>query len=130
MNFYDNVHEMVKKLKETEEYTNYVSMKEKIKQDTNIYAKIKEFKEKQRQQQLRYIEGTKPTEAEQQYMQNLYSIIIQNAVVVKERKRFFDEKCTYTRPGNGLMLEITADIYGAMVIEIFFRRAYTDTDPI
>ncbi len=88
MNFYDNVHEMVKKLKETEEYTNYVSMKEKIKQDTNIYAKIKEFKEKQRQQQLRYIEGTKPTEAEQQYMQNLYSIIIQNA----DGAKFFESE--------------------------------------
>lgn len=83
MNFYDNVHEMVKKLKETEEYTNYVSMKEKIKQDANVYAKIKEFKDKQREQQLRYIEGTKPTEAEQQHMQNLYSIIIQNADAAK-----------------------------------------------
>jgi cell fate (sporulation/competence/biofilm development) regulator YlbF (YheA/YmcA/DUF963 family) len=49
---------------------------------------IKEFKEKQRQQQLRYIEGTKPTEAEQQYMQNLYSIIIQNA----DGAKFFESE--------------------------------------
>lgn len=83
MNFYDDVHEMVKKLKQTEEYTNYISMKAKIKENAGVYSKIKEFKDKQREQQLKYIEGVKPTDAEQQYMQNLYSIIIQNADAAK-----------------------------------------------
>ena len=88
MNFYNNVHEMVKKLKETEEYINYISMKEKVKSDENVYLKIKEFKEKQREQQLRYIEGIKPTEEQQQYMQNLYSIIIQNS----DGAKFFESE--------------------------------------
>lgn len=83
MNFYDEVHEMVKNLKHTEEYTNYISMKAKIKENVDVYSKIKEFKDKQREQQLKYIEGVKPTEAEQQYMQNLYSIIIQNVDAAK-----------------------------------------------
>lgn len=86
MNFYDKVHELVKELKNTEEYITYIQMKEQIKQNPEAFKKVKEFIDKQREQQMQYISGKEMTEGDKQYMQNLYSIIIQDQAAAK----FFD----------------------------------------
>lgn len=88
MNFYDKVHELVRELKNTEEYTEYIQAKEQIQKNPEVFAKVKEFKDKQREQQIQYISGKEMTEADKQYMQNLYSIIIQNA----ESAKFFEKE--------------------------------------
>lgn len=88
MNFYDKVYELVRELKNTEEYTEYMQMKEQIQKSPEIFAKVKEFKDKQREQQIQYISGKEMTEEDKQYMQNLYSIIIQNP----ESAKFFEKE--------------------------------------
>lgn len=88
MNFYDKVHELVRELKNTEEYIEYMHMKEQVQKNPEIFAKVKEFKDKQREQQIQYISGKEITEEDKQYMQNLYSIIIHNS----EAAKFFEEE--------------------------------------
>lgn len=78
MNFYDKVHEMVRVLKDTYEYKEYLTLKNNIKKDEKVYNMVKDFKEKQKQLQINHINGTKMTNDEKAVMENLYSIIIQN----------------------------------------------------
>lgn len=78
MNFYDKIHELVKSLKETEEYKEFVSLKNKIKDDETSYIMLKDFKEKQQKHQFEYINTGKLNEENQASLENLYSIIIQN----------------------------------------------------
>lgn len=88
MNFYDKVHEMVRALKETKEYKEYIELKNNIKKDEKIYSMVKDFKEKQRELQIKHINGTQMTDEEKLAMENLYSIIIQNETA---RKMLEDE---------------------------------------
>ena len=78
MNFYDKVHELVRCLKYTDEYKEYVKIKSDIKNDDSAYKMIKDFKEKQKEHQINYINTGKIDEVKQKELQNLYSIVIQN----------------------------------------------------
>lgn len=78
MNFYDKVHELVRALKQTNEYVEYMQIKNNLKSDSKTYNMIKDFKEKQKELQIKHISGTKMTDEEKSSMENLYSIIIQN----------------------------------------------------
>lgn len=76
--FYDKVHELVRALKDSEEYKNYLELKNELKNDSKSYEMIKDFKKKQEEHQLNYINGKEMSEEELKNMQNLYSLIIQN----------------------------------------------------
>ena len=78
MNFYDKIHELTRALKETEEYKKYIALKKELKTDEKKYNMVKDFKDKQRMHQIKYINGQEVTKEEQDEMQNLYSIIIQD----------------------------------------------------
>lgn len=78
MNFYDKVHEMVRAFKETNEFKEYMELKNKLKSEKEAYEKLKEFKEKQKSYQLEYIDGKAQDKESLDEMQNLYSIVIQN----------------------------------------------------
>ena len=78
MEFNNKLHEMVKALKDTNEYREFMSLKEEIKKDEKLYNMLKEFKNKQKEHQIKYINGTEMSDSDASYMQNLYSIIIQN----------------------------------------------------
>lgn len=78
MNFYDKVHELVKCLKQTEEYTEYLRLKESLKSDLKTYEMLKDFKTKQQQQQIVYMNTGKIDDNEKQALENIYSILIQN----------------------------------------------------
>lgn len=78
MNFHDKVHELVKCFKETNEYKDYISLKNEIKEDETSYNMLKDFKEKQREHQIKYINGEEVSKEEQSSMHNLYSILVQN----------------------------------------------------
>jgi cell fate (sporulation/competence/biofilm development) regulator YlbF (YheA/YmcA/DUF963 family) len=83
MNFYDNVHALVRDLKKTPEYSNYMALKEKVKADAKLSEGIKEFKEIQRMEQLKYINGNAMDEKVKQDLQQKYSLLIQNPLVVE-----------------------------------------------
>ena len=57
MNFYDKIHELTRCLKETNEYKEYISLKNSLKEDEKAYNLIKEFKNKQNELQLNYLNG-------------------------------------------------------------------------
>lgn len=81
MNFHDKVYELARCLKETNEYKEYIKLKTELKTDAKTYDMIKDFKDKQKEQQIKYINGQEVTKEEQDNMQNLYSILIQNEKV-------------------------------------------------
>jgi len=83
MNFYDKIHQLVKDLKDTPEYVNFMAVKEKVKADTELSDKIKAFRERQRAEQIKYINGSQMDEAIKNELQQQYSLIIQNPLAVE-----------------------------------------------
>lgn len=83
MNFYDKVHEMVRALKETEEYKKYLEIKKIVSQNQDKKSTLKEFKEKQREAQMVYMNTGKPNEDMQKTLENLYSLLIQDENIRK-----------------------------------------------
>lgn len=73
MNFHDKVYELIKALKETNEYKTFLTLKEEIKKDENNYEKLKNFKNKQQEHHMRYLEGKQIPENELQEMQDMYA---------------------------------------------------------
>lgn len=90
MNFYDKVYELVRNLKDTNEYKKYVELKEKVKQDSDLSKKIKLFREKQMVYQKEYLAGKDMDDAAKQEMQQLYSLIIQSPIAAE----FFQAEIT------------------------------------
>lgn len=78
MNFYDKVHEMVRAFKDTTEFREYVELKNKLKEEKDAYDRLKDFKERQKNYQMEYIDGKEQSKEKLDEMQNLYSIVIQN----------------------------------------------------
>lgn len=78
MNFYDKVHEMVRAFKDTPEFREYVELKDKLKEEKDAYDRLKDFKERQKNYQMEYIDGKEQSKEKLDEMQNLYSIVIQN----------------------------------------------------
>ena len=80
MNFYDKIHEMVKALKETNEYKTFLKLKKEIKNDTEKSKMLKNFKDKQNEMQMEYIKNNGVMDDNKnKEMQNLYSILIQDS---------------------------------------------------
>lgn len=80
MNFYDKVHEMIRAFKQTNEFKEYIELKEELKKDEQAYERLKDFKEKQKKYQMEYIDGKEQNEEALSQMQNLYSLVIQNEI--------------------------------------------------
>ena len=78
MNFYDNINNLVSAFKKTDEYTSYLELKEQIKKDEKAYNTLKQFKDKQSEVQMGYLNGQELSKEVQNEMQNLYSIVIQD----------------------------------------------------
>lgn len=78
MNFYDNVNNLVSSFKQTEEYNEYKMLKERLKSSKDTYDMFKDFKDKQNEVQIAYLNGQEVTKEKQEEMENLYSIVIQN----------------------------------------------------
>lgn len=83
MNFYDKAHELTRALKETNEYKEYIQLKKELKTNEEKYKMVKDFKDQQRNHQVKYINGQEVTKEELEHMQNLYSILIQDEKIRK-----------------------------------------------
>lgn len=83
MNFYDKIHALVRDLKDTPEYINYMAIKERVKADGELSNKIKSFREHQRTEQLKQINGVQIDETIKSELQQEYSLIIQNPLAVE-----------------------------------------------
>lgn len=78
MTFHDNINDLVKAFKQTPEYNEYMSLKKEIKKDSDAYNKLKDFKDKQNEVQIGYLNGQEVSKEKHEEMANLYSIVIQN----------------------------------------------------
>ena len=78
MSFHDSINDLVVSFKDTQEYKEYLQLKQKLKQDDNVYNMLKDFKDKQNQVQINYLNGQDISKEKQEEMENLYSIVIQN----------------------------------------------------
>lgn len=88
MNFYDKINELTRCLKDTKEYKEFISLKYEIKKDEQKYKRLKDFKEKQTENQIQYMNTGKVDENKQKELENLYSILIQDE---QTRKLFENE---------------------------------------
>ena len=79
MNFYDNINNLVSAFKQTNEYTEYKTLKEELKKTPETYNMLKDFKDKQAELQMAYINGQEPDKSKQEEMEKLYSIVAQNS---------------------------------------------------
>ncbi len=79
MNFYDNINNLITAFKQTNEYTEYKALKEELKKNPETYNMLKDFKDKQAELQMAYINGQEPDKSKQEEMENLYSIVAQNS---------------------------------------------------
>ena len=78
MNFYDNINNLVSSFKQTDEYIEYKRLKESLKSNTEIYNMLKDFKDKQNEVQIAFLNVQDVTKEKKEEMENLYSIVIQN----------------------------------------------------
>ena len=78
MNFYDNINNLVAAFKNTDEYKEYMRLKKEMKADEKTYNMLKDFKDKQNEVQISYLNGEEVSKEKQEEMQNLYSIVAQN----------------------------------------------------
>jgi len=83
MNFYDKIHALVRDLKDTPEYTNYMALKTKVKADNELSEKIKKFRARQREEQMKQISGTAMDKTVKNELQQEYSLIIQSPLAVE-----------------------------------------------
>ena len=88
MNFYDKVHEMIRCLKDTPEYKEYIKLKAEVKANKELSDKIVAFREAQRAEQMKYIKGEEMNEETKTKLSQMYSEIISNEVGV----RFFQSE--------------------------------------
>ena len=83
MNFYDQIHNMIRAFKEMEEYKQYLELKSKIKADDKYGKMVADFKEKQKSHQFDFINSGKLEENHQKELENMYSLLIQSEDVRK-----------------------------------------------
>lgn len=83
MNFYDKVYDMIRCLKETAEYKEFVEIKKQVKANTELCEKITAFRELQQSEQMKYIKGIAPDEATKAKLSEMYTEIVKNELGVK-----------------------------------------------
>ncbi len=78
MNYHDSIYALIKALKETNEYKNFLSLKEEIKKDDKVYEELKSFKQKQQEHHMKFLEGKEISTDELQTMQDKYAKLTKN----------------------------------------------------
>ena len=75
-NVYDLAHELVRSLKETDQYKNYQDMKAQVAGNEALTKMLNDFQEKNMQFQLGVMQTGAPDEELQKQVQSLYGIVM------------------------------------------------------
>ncbi len=75
-NVYDIAHELVRSLKETDQYKDLAEANAKIKGNEQISAMMEDFQKKSMELQTKQMTGQAPTEEEMAQFQQLYAIVM------------------------------------------------------
>ncbi|MBQ1907927.1 MAG: YlbF family regulator [Firmicutes bacterium] len=99
-NVYDIAHELVRSLKETDQFKNYKAAKAKLDANEQLSKMIADLQEKSMQMQARMMTGEKPSDEEMQQYQSLYGIVLQDPLAAE----YLQSEMAFS--------QIVADIYG------------------
>lgn len=99
-NVYDIAHELVRSLKETDQFKNYKAAKAKLDTNEQLAKMIADLQEKSMQMQARMMTGEKPSDEEMQQYQSLYGIVLQDPLAAE----YLQSEMAFS--------QIVADIYG------------------
>lgn len=78
MNYHDSIYELIKALKDTNEYKTFLNLKEEIRKDNEVYEELKKFKQKQQEHHMKFLEGKEISKDELQTMQDTYAKLTKN----------------------------------------------------
>lgn len=74
-NPYDHAHQLAKSLKESNEYQNFQSASDRLKEAPDALKQVRDFIQKQLEAELKMMSGTALTEDEKQNLEKLYHLI-------------------------------------------------------
>ncbi len=98
MNVYDEVNSLAQAIKQSKEYLEYKTLKDKINSLADIKAKIDEFEKIRYEEQVLALQGEKQSEEKMKKLQELYEILVKNPEV----KDYFDKEVRF----NVMMADI------------------------
>ena len=75
-NVYDLAHELVRSLKETDQYKDYMDAQMALKENEQVYAMMNDFQQKSMEFQTKTMMGEAPDQDALAQLQNLYSIVM------------------------------------------------------
>ena len=99
-NIHDVAHELVRALKDSEQYRHYKEMKDKISQNEELTAMINDFQEKNMAIQTQQMLEGKLSEEMMEQVQALYQIVMADPLVAQ----YIQSEVAFT--------QIVSDIYG------------------
>ncbi len=91
MNVYDEVNNLARAIKDSNEYKEYKDVKSKIEMDPELKKQIDEFEKIRYEEQLLAMQGEKQSEEKMVKLQELYKILVQNPDV----KEYFDKEVKF-----------------------------------
>ena len=91
MNVYDEVNNLARAIKDSNEYQEYKKIKEEIIKDPSLKARIDEFEKIRYEEQLLAMQGERQSEEKIAKLQELYKILVQNSDV----KEYFDKEVKF-----------------------------------
>lgn len=91
MNVYDTANRLASEMKNSEEYKNYKTLKEEIKNQPELKEKLEKFEKERYEVQIAAISEGKKDEDKATNLQNLYVELIANDVM----KQYFDAELKF-----------------------------------
>ena len=91
MNVQDEVNNLARAIKDSNEYKEYKDVKSKIEMDPELKKQIDEFEKIRYEEQLLAMQGEKQSEEKMAKLQELYKILVQNPDV----KEYFDKEVKF-----------------------------------
>ena len=82
-NVYDIAHELVRSLKETDQYKDFKEMSQKIKDNEQVNAMMQDFQQKSMEYQTKLMSGEAPSQEDMAKLQQLSAIIMSDPLAAQ-----------------------------------------------
>ena len=102
MKVYDEVNNLAKAIKESQEYLEYKEIKNILFEDPEMKKKVEEFEKIRYEEQLLAMQGEEQSKEKMEKLKELYQILVQNEKV----KDFFDKEVRF----NVMMADVNKTI--------------------
>lgn len=102
MKVYDEVNNLAKAIRESQEYLEYKKIKNELFADPDMKKKVEEFEKIRYEEQLLAMQGEEQSSEKMKKLQELYEILVKNEKV----KEFFDKEVRF----NVMMADVNKTI--------------------